>query len=38
MCKELEDLNSDQRERQETELKAARERREAVEDLEKGVN
>ena len=37
MRKELEELNSDEKERQETELKAARERRKAVEDLERGV-
>ena len=37
MRKELEELNSDEKERQETELKAAKERRKAVEDLERGV-
>ena len=38
MKKELEELNADEKERQETELKAARERRKAVEDLERGVH
>ena len=38
MQKELQELNDDAKERQETELKAARERREAVEDLERGVH
>ena len=38
MQKELKELNADEKERQETELKAAKERRKAVEDLERGVH
>ncbi len=38
MREELEELKSDEKHRQETELKAAKERRKAVEDLEKGVS
>ncbi len=36
--RELEELQRDEKDRQETELKAIRERQKAVEDLERGVS